>query len=225
MLVSTLRPSRTAQAETPEPMCAITTWSAVRPVVPAAPRCAGSTTHTRARGIRSGARPRCASAPAPRTWWRTSGMLGVKRRVDTHDLRPVDARHVRHRAVPARVAHAAARARSRRRAGDAPHRRRAPRAESPPRRGPAGGRQRRHRRPARRSRAAQRSDQRRRRSPAASSMRVVVVDHAQLQAARAGVDGEDAHRSDRRGVGRPVRAHPGHRQSRISGMSSKCSRT
>ena len=54
--------------------------------------------------------------------------------------------------------------------------------------------------------------------------RVVVIDHAQLQTARARIHGEDAHRSLRRGGSRPVRAQPGHRQSRISGMSSKCSR-
>src|SRR4029077_4327915 len=54
---------------------------------------------------------------------------------------------------------------------------------------------------------------------------VAAVDHAELETAGARVHGEDAHGSVRLGGSHPVRAHPGHRQSRISGMSSKCSRT
>ena len=54
---------------------------------------------------------------------------------------------------------------------------------------------------------------------------ITVIDNAQLQTARAGVDCEDAHRSGRSGSRRPALPHPGQRQSRISGMSSKYSRT
>ena len=98
MLVSTLRPSRTAHAETPDPMCAITTCSCSAGRCRATPRFDGSPMRTTGREIRSDARPSRASARAPHTWWRSSGMPAWNAVSTTHDLRPVDGSRVRRRA-------------------------------------------------------------------------------------------------------------------------------